>query len=138
MYTTLSEVNNAIKIATHSAIKEAKNNPAKKFNINLVFVHALDADANQHKLSEFKYNPELDYVYVNSTGSEAAHEYVKNYEIYDSGLIYTSGLSDSEIAKIISNARFRFVFYQTLKTAQVTLRDPFTPDNVKKYWNLLG
>lgn len=138
MYTTLDEVNNAIKIATRSAIKEAKNNPAKKFNINLVFVHALDADENQHELSEFKYNPKLDYVYVKGAGLAAAREYVKNYEIYDSGLIYTAGLSDSEIAKIISNARFRFVFYQTLKTAHVTLRDPFTPDNVKKYWVLLN
>lgn len=127
----------AIKSAITGAINESRSRPNNKFNMNIIFVHALDKDA-LHTVQDFKYNSELDYNYIRETGKIGAEKYVKSYEIYDSGLIYTSGLTDSELAKTISSARFRYVFYDLLKRCEIELTDEFNPANVKKLLSFIN
>lgn len=131
MFTNFEDIKKAIKVAINNSVKEAKAQPNSRFNMNIIFVHALDYDNNK-TISEFEYNPDLDFNYTRKTGKEGAVDFVKAYEIYDAGLIYTAGLNDSDLAKIISSARFRYVYYKLLKTCEIPLTDEFNPVNAKK------
>lgn len=131
MFTNFEDIKKAIKVAISNSVKEAKAQPNNRFNMNIIFVHALDYDNNK-TISEFKYNPDLDFNYTRKTGKDGAVDFVNAYEIYDAGLIYTAGLNDSDLAKIISGARFRYVYYKLLKTCEIPLTDEFNPVNAKK------
>lgn len=131
------EVFLAIKSAITGAINESRSRPTNKFNMNIIFVHALDKDA-PHTANDFKFDPDIDYNYVRKTGKDGAIEYVKSYEIYDSGLIYTSGLTDNELAKVISSARFRYIFYKLLKRCEIQVTDEFNPETAKKLLSVIN
>lgn len=131
MFTNFEDIKKAIKVAIHNSVKDAKSQPNSRFNMNIVFVHALDY-TNNKTISDFKYNPDLDFNYTKKTGKEGAVDFVKAYEIYDAGLIYTAGLNDQDLAQIVSSARFRYVYYKLLKTCEIPLTDEFNPVNAKK------
>ena len=131
MITDFQDVKQAIKTAINNSIKEAKSQSNSRFNMNIVFVHALDY-TNNKTTSDFKYNPDLDFNYTKKTGEDGAIDFVKAYEIYDAGLIYTAGLNDQNLAQIVSSARFRYVYYKLLKACEIPLTDEFNPVNAKK------
>lgn len=131
MITDFQDVKQAIKTAINNSIKEAKSQPNSRFNMNIVFVHALDY-TNNKTINDFKYNPDLDFNYTKKAGKDGAIDFVKAYEIYDAGLIYTAGLNDQDLAQIVSSARFRYVYYKLLKTCEIPLTDEFNPVNAKK------
>lgn len=131
MITDFQDVKQAIKIAINNSIKEIRSNPNSSFNMNIIFVHALDY-TNNKTISDFKYNPDLDFNYTKKTGKDGASDFVKAYEIYDAGLIYTAGLNDQNLSQIVSSARFRYVYYKLLKTCEIPLTDEFNPVNAKK------